>query len=549
MKRILLVLFLSVFVYFDLLAVVDIAVKDSTGKGINTASSQIKLKQARNKFLAEDFKSALAIYRELIGSHPEDAMLKLRAGECYIALKNYEQAVESLEEALKINPEVNKNLKFLLGQAYHRTGEFDKAIEMFEGFKLLAKEKQEEFQDAVSYIGQCNTAKALIAAPVNVDIINSGNRINSKFDDYGPSVSADAKVMIFTSRRPDTRGGAVDPGDGKFYEDIYISFWDEQLNAWGEAEAVQGRLNTEFHDAALSISPDGKQIFVYRNVPGETGSGDIYVSKVNAQGKWSAPTPMPKPINTSYFESSACMSADGNYIYFISEKRGGYGLGDIYRAKRSGRSEWGEPENLGDVINTPEDEVGVFIHPDGKTLFFSSKGHNTMGGYDIFKSVYEKGKWSKPVNIGYPINTLNDDLHFVMTSDNKRAYYSSLRPEGLGERDIYEINLERYNIMGGKEDIVKKHDGLSIIKGNIVDSDEGHAIEANIIFIDVSNGSEAGNTVSSTEGEYFITLPGDKEYEVIISLKGYKEIREKFILPIDDKTVFIKEKHFIAEKQ
>jgi hypothetical protein len=373
-----------------------------------------------------------------------------------------------------------------------------------------------------------------------------GELINSQYDEYGPSISADGKTLIFTSRRPNNKGGAVDINDGKFYEDIYIAEWDDEKNSFGEAKPIQGRINAEYHDACLSISPDGKFIFVYKNIPGQTKSGDIYMSKLSGTGKWGAPEPLPKQINSSYFESSASLSADGKWLYFVSERRGGMGNGDIYRSKRISKTEWGEAENLGPVINTEEDEISVFIHPDGKTLFFSSKGHNTMGGYDIFKSVYENGQWSKPENIGYPINTLDDDLHFVLSSDNQTAYYSAIDPNGYGERDILKIDMSRYAILE-KDGKPKLSNGLSILKGSIVDTDAGQAIEAELKILD-ANGVEVASTASGIDGEYFITLPGGKEYTIELKFKNF-DAKEKIFLPLDEKHTYTMVKHFLVDRK
>lgn len=524
-----------------------ISVKDTTSqKGFNSLSNQVKLKQARNNFLAENYQLALENYRELQSSYPNDAMANFRVGECYFALLNFAATVEFLENSKAQNSLVHKNLNFILGQAYHRTGKIDKAIEVLQEFVNSSKEILEENKDALTFIEQCKTAKKLMANPVNVKISNPGAFINSPFEDYGPSLSGDGKTLIFTSRRPETTGGRTDPGDGKFYEDIFISSWNDASNTWSEAKPVPGRLNTDFHDAALSISPDGTQIFVYRNVPGETGSGDIYVSKLNNKQVWAAPKPMAKEINSSYFESSASICADESYFYFVSEKRGGFGNGDIYRSKRLSKNVWGEAENLGPVINTTEDEVSVFIHPDGKTLFFSSKGHNTMGGYDIFKSVYNNGSWSVPENLGYPINTFHNDLHFVLSSDNSTAYYSSIKENGLGERDIYRIDMKNYAVHL-KENQVYKSNGLSILKGSVFDMDAAQAVEATIDVLDLS-GQKVSSIFTNSDGEYFVTLPGGINYQLVISAEEFEKVSEKINLPLDNTKTYVMVKHFLVKK-
>ncbi|MDQ3192477.1 MAG: tetratricopeptide repeat protein [Bacteroidota bacterium] len=523
-----------------------VSVKDTNStKGFNSVTNQIKLKQARASFLTEDYKVALETYREIFSSFPNEAIINFRLGECYFALKNYDATIEFLENARTQDPQVNKSLNLILGQAYQRNGKLDKTIEVLQEYLNNPKSSKEENSQALIFIEQCKTAKALMANPVNVKINNPGPDINSVYEDYAPSLTADGKTLIFTSRRPETTGGKVDI-DGKYFEDIYISTYNDSTNKWSVAESVEGRLNTEFHDAALSISADGKQIFVYKNIPGETGSGDIYVSKLNNKEKWGAPKPMPKEINTSYFESSASLSADEQYFYFVSERRGGYGNGDIYRCKKISKREWGEAENLGPVINSSEDEVSVFIHPDGKTLFFSSKGHNTMGGYDIFKSVNTNGVWSKPENIGFPINTLQDDLHFVLSLDNSTAYYSSTKKGTLGERDIFQIDMKSYAVHL-KDGEVYKSNGLSILKGSVYNTDAAQVVEANIRILDLQE-KEITSIDTNTEGEYFVTLPGGVDYQMVISTEGFETIKEKINLPLDETKTFILVKHFLIEK-
>ncbi|PJA09601.1 MAG: hypothetical protein COX70_01355 [Flavobacteriales bacterium CG_4_10_14_0_2_um_filter_32_8] len=382
----------------------------------------------------------------------------------------------------------------------------------------------------------------MMASPVKAKIENLGNAINSRGGDYAPSISADGRTMIFTSRRSDTKGGEVDKaGDFKYFEDIYISIWDSIDNSWGKARPIEGNLNTEGHDACLSISPDGNSIYIYRN-DGGAYIGDIFVSKKSlSSGSWGLPVPLEKPINTSYFESSACLSADGNKLYFVSEREGkksdAQGKGDIYVSERLTRTTWSEPKNLGPIINTPDDEISVFIHPDGKTLFFSSKGHLSIGGLDIFMSkLQDDGSWSKPENLGYPINTIDDDVHFILSLDGKTAYYSAVKGEGLGERDIYKIDLSEYPILA---DGVTTN--LSILKGVITNGE--NKVEANIEFKN-ETGAIAGKTVSNESGNYFITLAGGHTYSITINASGYQPLAEKVELPLGKGTTFIKENSF-----
>jgi tetratricopeptide (TPR) repeat protein len=515
-------------------------------------ADQYKMLTAKGKLDNRDFNGALSLYSEILTKNPKDASLNYRIGECYLGLNNITDAVTYFETAQKLNPAKFKDIHLSLGKSYHIYGDIDKAIEEYELYKSKLNASQLKNSDVVEYIEQCKLAKEMMANPVDVTVTNMGEEINSVNDDYAPSISADGKTLIFTSRRPDTKGGMIDvEGDYKYFEDIYISTLDVKTNTWNEAEPARGSLNSEGHDACLNIAPSGKEIFVYRNNE-DTRSGDIFVSKLSANGKWGAPKTMGPMINSSYFESSASLSPDGSTLYFVSERKGGVGNGDIYVAKKINKTEWGEPVNIGPTINTVEDEVSCFIHPDGKTLFFSSRGHRSMGGYDIFKSVYENGKWSVPENVGYPINTVDDDIHFTLSADNKTGYYDTYSLKGMGERDIYKIDLSRYNIME-KDARNKKFNPsaepvLSILKGMVTNSNEGQFLEAEIT-VSGENGEVIAKTMSNTDnGEYFFTLAADKKYQVSVAKDGYTENREVVSLLSDKNSTYTQIKNFVLER-
>jgi hypothetical protein len=270
--------------------------------------------------------------------------------------------------------------------------------------------------------------------------------VNTRFEEYTPSITADGKMLFFTSRRSDTKGGDIDKkGDFKFFEDIYFSKYDSENDAWSDSEPLYGAVNTETYDAVLSVIPDGTGIYVYKNTV--TTTGDIFYSKLNTvDNEWLAAERLSKPINTSYFESSISQTADGNTVYFVSERPEGLGQGDIYVSYKKGSS-WSSPKSLGNVINTEDDEKFVFIHPNGKTLYFASNGHECLGSYDIFKTELVNGQWSIPVNLGYPINTVNEESTFSLTSDNKIMMIAAEYADNYGERDIYKVDVSGYDLL------------------------------------------------------------------------------------------------------
>ncbi|MDT8411586.1 MAG: carboxypeptidase regulatory-like domain-containing protein [Vicingaceae bacterium] len=508
---------------------------------------KLKMAEANHALVGDrNYRAALNIYRELMTSFTNDAMINYRIGECYLAMNDAELAVEYFLNAKNLDEKIAHELYFKLGEAYHKNDQLDDALGAFNHFKANAKKKYLKHNDVNKMITQVNYAIKMKQHPVDVNIEILSKNINSRGGDYAPSITADGKTMIFTSRRSDTKGGGVDKaGDYKYFEDIYIAQWDSVNNEWGKAYPIEGNINTDGHDACLSISPSGEEIFIYRN-DGNLYIGDIFVSKKRNSGKWSMPKPLEKPINTSYFESSAQLTADGNYLFFVSERTGKknnpVGKGDIYVSQKKSNTVWLEPKNLGSTVNTPEDEISVFIHPDGRTLFFSSKGHLSMGGYDIFMTrLQDDSTWTTPQNLGYPINTVNDDLHFVLSTDGKTAYYSNQRKDGMGDRDIYRIDMSKYPVLTEGVAI-----NLSILKGEIKNPEQEFVV-AKIDFKD-ETGKVVASTTSTDEGHYFITLVGNKKYTLEITAEGYQTLTKTVELGIGKETILTQTANFVIER-
>ena len=549
MKKVVYLLLFSIFVFGVVSAQEKIDNKQNVfDKGGDVA----KMVLAEQKFYALDFKGALNIYTDVLSGKPNDTNVLFHIAECHYEMKQLKEAREYAEKAKSIDPQANVNNALLLGKLYQLEGMLDEALVEFTAFKTNSGSKKKIEESGIDmYILQVNTAKELIANPADVKIVNMGDVINSEFEDKAPMVSADGKTLIFTSQRPG-KSSAVNPDDGMYFEDIYISRWDTLEKMWGDAELIPGSLNTEGQDAATSISPDGKQIFLFKNdIEAESRGGDIYVSRLSSSGKWGAPKSMGKPINTTFAELGACSSPDGKTLYFTSERQGGFGMQDIYMVKRKSRTEWEKPVNLGDVVNTEEDDAGIFIAPDGKTLFFTSKGHNSMGGYDIFKTTLENGKWTKPLNLGYPINTIYDDLCFSLSIDAKTGYISSNRKGGFGARDVYMVDLTNYPVL--EKEMKKKVESnapvMAILKGDIFDASAGAGMEAELVVYD-ETGAKVGSTTSSEgSGEYFLTLLTGKTYQVKIEAKGYKPVDEKVEVKAAKEGATTVVKHYLLYKK
>ena len=545
--------------YFFFLMIIFSCASIKAEDGLD-AKDKIKLEFAKQKLYGGQYKAALLSFNELLTAHPNDGVVLYYVGITYYRLKEYEQAQSTLEKA-KSSKETNKETFYYLGLIYQSDGKFDEAVSSFTTFKSKISEKEntgEYFVD--SYINQCNVAKKLLANPVDVKIENMGNLLNTKFDDKSPCISADGHKMVFTSRRPHTTDDPLDiEGDGGYFEDIYITHWDTIKHTWNEPKTVPGEINTKGHDAARSISPDGKTIFIYYNDPnGESRGGNIYISKISGD-KWRKPEPINKAmgckINTTYWEDGACISPDGKKLFFVSEspkfgKEKGLGGGDIWMIEKISKTEWSKPKNLGPEVNSPYQEVGIFLAPDGKTLFFCSNSPESMGDYDIFKTTYTNGKWTKPVNLGYPFNSERKDGPFVMSADHHTGYFSSERKGGLGGSDIYKIDLTNYPLL---EDDMKKSDGsnsgLSILKGAVLDGFQGTGIEGIEIKILDEKGVVIHTINTDSHGEYFITLKSDQKYKILIEKSGYDKIEETVSLSSGKKgKTFSLDKRFLLNK-
>jgi hypothetical protein len=511
----------------------------------------VKLEKGKQLMFGGRYKEALIQFKEILVTNPTDGSALYYAGFCQYMLGDYKEARDLLQKGKSaVNPK--KESAFYLGRVNLYEGKLDEALTEFNEFKSKSTPKENDETDVDVFIAHVNNAKKMMQAPVEVKIENAGNLINSQFDDKAPSITADGKKLVFSSRRPETTDAPVDvEGDGKYFEDIYISTWDSAGAKWTEAQPVPGQVNVDgAHDACTSISADGKQIFIYRNNMNDPDSrgGDIFVSKIN-NNKWKTPETLGKPINSTYWEGGACISPDGKTLFFTSERKGGFGHSDIWMVTRKTKTEWNKPVNLGSEINTPFDEGGMFLSPDGKTLFFCSNGLGSMGGQDIFRTQLENGKWSTPVNLGYPINTHRDDKTFTISADAKTAYFASNRDGGLGETDIYKVDLQNYAVLEKNFKKVESN-GLSILKGVIRDGFEGKGVDGADIEITNEAGEKVASTVSNENGEYFFSIKGGMNYNVKVSKKGFAETVEKVMLPLgkNGETMSLEKQYLLNKK-
>ena len=388
-------------------------------------------------------KQAKEMFIQATDFNPKLAKAHLMAGKAILLTVHKEEALPYMQTAYSLDKEIDEEILFLIGQAHQYGEEFDDAIRYYLAYRKqlaqsLSFDKSRKVYDLDWKIFECRNAKLYIANPVDVDIINLSENINTEYAEYAPVISADEKKLIFTSRRPDNSNPDV-AEDFEYYEDIYqADFVDGQ---WLSAAPFPAPINGDYHNSSIALSPDGNILFIYTDANG----GDILESDF-IDGKWSKPKPLKGLVNSPYLENSASLSNDHKTIYFTSDKPGGYGGTDIYLSHLDASGRWGSPKNLGAHINTEKDEESPFISKTGNHLYFSSNGHAGMGDFDIYlaKNGVDKETFGDPVNLGYPINSVENDIFFVLSGDEKAAYYSSVKTSSKGEQDIYKVNMERW---------------------------------------------------------------------------------------------------------
>jgi outer membrane protein OmpA-like peptidoglycan-associated protein/tetratricopeptide (TPR) repeat protein len=498
------------------------------------------------------FNLALPYYLDAQEFNTDNAELNYKIGVCYLFSSQKRKSLSYILKSYELDPDFDPyNIHYLIGWSYQLNSQWDDAIKEFEKQLTILTQRggeQEEFQKVQKRLEEAKNGKELEKEEVRVWIDNLGSGINSSAPEYAPLISTDESLLILTARRSSNQGGLKDESDNLPFEDIYYS-----RNAGGEWSPLRNLgegVNTSGHDAGAGLSPDGKTLFVFRG--DARGGGDIYQSTYE-QGEWSKPKPLYKTVNSEYHESGAALSFDGQTLYFVSEREGGFGGKDIYMSRWDSEKErWGEAQNLGPVVNSPYDEDGVYIHPDGKTLYFSSEGHNSMGGNDIFYSEYKDRRWTTPVNLGVPVNTPDDDVFFSVAADGRTAYYSSDRKEGYGEKDIYRItflgpekqpvlNVEDRLIAGSTKSnlmipfqpaVEIKTSQMVLLKGLILDDETNQPIPANIDLIDNEKATVlASFKAEAGTGKYLVSLPAGKNYGINVNADKYLFNSLNFIVP------------------
>jgi hypothetical protein len=481
----------------------------SFGQTLTPKQIKKKMKEGEVMVLSSDYFNALQLFKEILRSDPKHekvnffAMLSgLQLGYQVDSIKSYIPVVETYQHL---------EAPYYLGLAYHKQKNFNKALDYLTIYLKTPHSKREMTDGEVSYmIEACNSAKTIMEKPHRSIITNLGAEVNSSYSDFVPVITADENIMYFTSRREGSSNNVKD-AYGNYHEDIYVSYRKD--GKWLAPKNAGEPFNTETNDACVALSPDAQRMIVYRTDPSNIATGHLYVTVRNLDDNWGPLQKYGNEINSDHIETSACFSNDTSEIYFSSNRPGGFGGKDIYRIKKVPDGRWGMPFNLGIMVNTPYDEDAPFLHPDGTTLYFSSKGHNTMGDYDIFRTNVKTdvGEFSRAENMGYPLNTVYSDIFFVLSGDGKHGYYSSIKDDTKGSTDIYMADM-RF----GDNDLLVKH---AIIYKDDVPG------KAKITLLDNDDKQISGvyNSNSRT-GKFILVMNPLKSYRAIVEEPGYNPV-------------------------
>jgi outer membrane protein OmpA-like peptidoglycan-associated protein/tetratricopeptide (TPR) repeat protein len=471
---------------------------------------------------------------KLLEMNPESCNYNYRKGYILLDLSSdYIKALPLLEKAVA---RVDKNFDmysaneksaptdvyFHLARCYHLMENVDKAEEYFSKFLQETLPGSPLISYAKMYQKQLVVARKLIGEPKNYKVKNIGNIVNTKAPEYSPVISLDGSALYFTTRRKwaDTVAAASvkpDPRNNFYPEDIYVSYLDFD-STWLEPIMLDF-CDPEQNEATIAVSSDERKIYVYQDI---TGAGDIYYSDFQSNKFNELQAFRAKKVNTKYWETHCTVTPDGLNMYFTSDRPGGFGGRDIYKITKLPDGNWSEPQNLGPTINSKYDEESPFIAIDNKTLYFSSNGENSMGGFDVFLSIRDENNiWSNPINLGYPLNSCNDDLFYTTTVNGLKGYLTSFRKDGFGEKDIYEIQNDFLGL-----------NQLAVFKGKIKTVDNKKFPEDMGITV---NCLDCGDALSRKvypnmrSGLFYSALEPCRQYELIFhhsdgTVEFYKEL-------------------------
>lgn len=526
--------------------------KERIRENLKDASFSQKFDVALNLVYDKVYIDAFYIWEILLEEDPKNANLHYKAGMCLIYLNRETEALPYFEKAQyavqkNYNPisylerNAPPEVLFYLARSNHMNGRVDTASMQYNFFVENVHRKHDMYKMGLLGQKQCANAVRLMASPRSFIIENAGSEVNTAAPEYSPVITVDGSALFFTSKRlraDSTNAEQISFENGQYYEDIYVSYRDRD-GKWTEPSYL-GFCRPRRNDASISTSTDGQTVFVYQDING----GDIYYSEIRDTSFVNIKPFPAEELNTEHWESHATISNDQNYLYFVSDRPGGFGGRDIYRLKKLPNGEWSKAYNLGPSINTEFDEESPFLGVDNKTMYFSSNGPNSMGGFDIFVTqVDEEDQWSSPINMGYPLNTVDDDIFYTTTADGRTGYYSSEKTDGQGDKDIYRVY--------GENDYIQN---VAVLTGFILTSDGSRIPPGiNIEVQDLSgDGQIKKYAPRRRDGGYVLTLLPCHTYQIDYILddtntfhetelyvpcnSSYQEIKHELLLDMVDLT-------------
>ncbi len=471
--------------------------------------------EASQKMQTRDYDGAIDLLKQSIDADKKFTEAWLMMADAYDAEGNRDRVVECCKNGLDCGGDKYPIVYLFMTEALYKTGKYEEALSnanLFLGKKQFTPDEKESISKIIL---NCKFAVNATQHPVPFAPVNLGDSINTAYDEYWPSLSADEEKLVFTRLVPKNINNPKIYGNRQ--EDIYISVFKN--NHWQKAEPLGYPINTPANEGAQFITSDGKRMFFTAcNRNDGLGKCDIYMSEKLGDG-WSIPVNLGEPVNSEYHEKQPSLSSDGKSLYFASDRPGGKGKFDIWVSTLDDQGHWGKPVNLGDSINTPGDEQSPYIHPDNQTLYFASDGWPGMGGYDLYFSRRKNtSSWSTPVNLGYPINTFADECGLVVNAKGDHAYFSSNRNSDKG-RDIYEFDLYEQ----------ARPLQVSYFKGKVFDNETKAPVDAKFELIDLKTSQIINQAYANKyTGEFLVCLPINKDYALNISKKGYLFYSENF---------------------
>jgi outer membrane protein OmpA-like peptidoglycan-associated protein/tetratricopeptide (TPR) repeat protein len=480
----------------------------------------------------------------------ENAELNYKTGVAALFSDNKDEASAFLLKALQMKNNITGDILLFTGRALQYAGKYPEAKEKYNSYlESRTRKKKDMIALVKKYIDECTWAVNVTTDTMRVDLLNLGSAVNSDADEYSEVISRDNGTIYFASRRELSKASTY-YDDTRYDENIFVSSY---VNGnWGPAVIAGKKLLTPLCEAPLYLNATGEEMYIYT---GSENDGDIRFA-IKKKGKWRAPTSPPFKINTRGSETSFTFSPSGKEVWFVSDG-GKKGLGgkDIYFAQKLNERKWAKPVNAGPMINTEYDEESVRLSEDGDTLWFGSRGHNSIGGFDIFYSVRNRnGEWTDAVNRGYPVNTAWDDLFYHPSwGDDSTFFFVSNRSGGMGGLDIYRGRLlPPEPVEPPKPDTVVVRDTIVIVKevappvalpeppkelalylqGKISDSETGDPVMAKIDVIDLSNDNVVATTASSdVDGTYRVRLPAKKSYIIDLRASGFLSDMKQINIP------------------